>query len=166
MGITPTVPVVTIPINKEDLFFVLLRLIQMLNDADPFSDIPEEVLSDIVNEGDDDGELVIEEGPTEDDADISAEEEVLPPTYFRELYAAQDDFTIAVCNEYIGLFALLSTPLNAHPKLKKEFIAYAHEHGEDIEFTSEKVEPKRPKLSIVPPPKTNPDDKDNPPPKK
>jgi hypothetical protein len=154
MGKVPPLPNTTIVFNKEDLFYALLRLYQMINDADPHSDTT-----------DDDDDVVFEEDQGSGEEE-TVEPEVPPPTYFQKLYADQNDFRVSVVNEYIGLFALFSSPLDDDPKLKKEFIAYAAERGEDIEFTNEKTPPPGPKLFIVPPQKSGPNGGSKKPPKK
>jgi len=88
---------------------------------------------------------------------------ILYTNYFRTLYAAQDDFNVGMINEFIGLFAILSTPLDNDPALKREFIEYARQQGKDIEFTKGEAPPKKPTLSIVPPQKDSPDDGKTPP---
>lgn len=155
MGKVPPLPNSTILYNKEDIFFALLRLYQMINDADPYSD----------NIDDDDEAVIFEEDQGGEEEEAGGPE-ASPPTYFQQLYAAQNDFVVSVVNEYIGLFALFSSPLDDDPALKAEFIAYAAERGEDIEFTNEKISPPGPKLFIVPPLKDDTDDKDKKPPKK
>jgi hypothetical protein len=154
MGKVPPLPNSTIAFNKEDIFYVLLRLYRMMNDADPFNNFTD----------DDEESFVFDEEQNEEGGGVD-ETEVPPPTYFQRFYAAQDEFVVAVVNDYISLFALLSSPLDADPVLKKEFIAYAHEHGEDIEFTNDTLPP-APKLFIVPPQKDDPDGKGKKPPKK
>lgn len=155
MGTVPPLPNPMISYNKEDIFYILLRLYQMMNDADPYSDLADDEDEPVVFEPDE------QEGESEEE-----QVEAPPPTYFQTLYAAQDDFTVAVVNEYIGLFALLSTPLDHDPELKKEFLAYALARGEEIEFTNERTSPPAPKLFIVPPEKNDPDDSGKKPPKK
>jgi hypothetical protein len=155
MGTMPSPPNLMISYNKEDIFYILLRLYQMMNDADPFSDLAE-----------DEDESVVFEADEEEGEEEGEETEASPPAYFQALYAAQDEFTVAVVNEYIGLFALLSTPLDHDPELKKEFLAYALARGEEIEFTNERRAPPAPKLFIVPPEKDNSDNSGKKPPKK
>jgi hypothetical protein len=147
MGKMPPPSNSTIAFNKEDLFYALLRLYQLMNAADPSNDV---------------AAVTFEEDQDEEEAD---ELEASPSNYFKKLYAAQHDFLVDMINDYIGLFALLSSPLDTDPKLKKEFIAYAHERGEDIEFTNDTL-PSAPKLFIVPPQKDDPNGKNKKPPKK
>jgi hypothetical protein len=156
MDMVPPLPNLGISFNKEDIFYVLLRLYRMMNDADPFNNFTD----------DEEGESVDFEEDQDAEVGEVEETEPPPPDYFQKLYAAQDNFVVAVVNDYISLFALLSSPLDADPALKKEFIAYAARHGEDIEFTNDKVLPPAPKLFIVPSPKDDPNGNGKKPPKK
>lgn len=155
MKTTPPIVSATIPINKEDLFWVLIRLYQLMNDVDPFGNSLDE----------DEGDAFlfeVEKSKTE------KKEEVIEPTterpnHFQTLYAAQDDFNMGMIDEYIGLFAILSAPLNNDPTLKKEFIEYARQQGQNIEYTTDEAQEKKPTLSIVPPQKDSPDNGEKPP---
>lgn len=129
-----------IPIEKEDLFFALVRIYLLIDDIDPDGDIDstiEEVdfhsLMGITGEDD-------EEEPPADDAD-----------HFQTLLMDKDEALLSyrtkMLDEYIGLFALLTSPLENDPLLKKEFQEYAlTKHGVEIEFSTYD---KKPRLTLV-----------------
>ena len=138
------VPADSIPIKKEDLFFALVRLYLLIDDIDPGGD-EDTTINDVdfhslmgIDNGDDD------EGPEEDGPDDD-------PCHFQDLLSSKDESLMEYAEKtagiYIGLFALLSTPLEEDPLLKKEFREYALlEHGVEIEFSTFD---KKPKLTIV-----------------
>lgn len=129
-----------VPFKKEDLFFALVRIYQLMEDIDP----DDGTLADTTVDGVDLADLPDDYGE-EDDSEDDA------PFHFQALIGDTREslsmYAEDILDEYIGLFALLSTPLEENPSLKKEFQAYARdEHGVDIEFSSFS---KKPKLVVV-----------------
>lgn len=129
----------SIPIEKEDLFFALVRIYLLMDDIDPNNDI-DTMLDDVDFVG-------ITEFNDEDDEDPTDD----APDYFQTLLMDKDEplfaYRTKTLDEYIGLFALLTSPLEADPLLKKEFQEYAlTKHGVEIEFFTYH---KKPKLMIV-----------------
>lgn len=129
----------SISIEKEDLFFALVRIYLLMDDIDPDNDI-DTMLDDADMSG-------IIEFDDEDDDDVIKD----APDYFQTLLLDKDEplfaYRTKTLDEYIGLFALLTSPLEADPLLKKEFQQYALEkHGVEIEFSTYD---KKPKLTIV-----------------
>lgn len=154
----PVLPA-TIPINKEYLFSVLLRLYQMINDAEFLSGTPDDASPETDDsEGSDSGDVVDESAVDVTDDLVNVEP---PPNHFMTLFEANVSFALGICDEYILLFNILCTPLDADPALKEEFTAYAHKNGEpEFEFISQSVEFRRAKLTLVPPLKKDPEDVD------
>lgn len=130
----------SIPIEKEDLFFALVRIYLLMDDIDPDNDI-DTMLDDVDMTG------IIEFDDGDDDDDVIKD----APDYFQTLLLDKDEplfaYRTKTLDEYIGLFALLTSPLESDPLLKKEFQQYAlQKHGVEIEFSTYD---KKPKLTIV-----------------
>lgn len=150
-------PIVTVPIDKEDLFYALLRLFQLADDAFPLDSEVEEPTDSEADE--DEATSEIDATEPDDDAD-----EHPPPNHFQQFFSAMDTLIEKTASEYLDLFALLSTPLLQDPKLKAEFIQYAHDRNMDIVFIEDVVRSRVPKLELVPPHKEPTDDGGNKPP--
>ena len=107
-------------IKKEDLFFALVRLYLLIDDIDPGRDEeePDITAPGLELVGLDDLDDTDEDGPDDN-----------YPGHFQELLYSVDEshmeYAEKTAGEYIGLFALLSTPLEEDPLLKKEFREYA-----------------------------------------
>ncbi len=110
-----------------------------MDDIDPLNDI------DTTIDGIDIAGIVeFDEDDEDDDPDDS-------PTHFQNLLIDRDEslaeYQSNTLDEYISLFALLTSPLEKDPLLKKEFHEYARtKHGVDIEFSHFSA---KPKLTLV-----------------
>lgn len=135
----------TVLFKKADLFFALIRIFQLLEDVDPGT----------LEEDSDDAEhssLAGLDDEHEGDSGFGDEDDEAPrpfETFLQKHDNAIGEYLSNAASEYIGLFALLSSPLEADPQLKKEFREYAErEHGIDIDFMN--IPDKKPRLTIVP----------------
>jgi hypothetical protein len=132
--------------QKTDLFYVLVRLHQLMRDADLLTE--------------DDILFAAEEG--EDIADDEFDPELGPPTIFSDFLAGNETLIGNLANnyadEFANLFTILSAPLLLDPELKAEFLRYALEtHGEEITFEPVVPESKKPQLTVVPTAPKEPD---------
>lgn len=151
----------TVALPKEDLFCVLARLFWLIEDINPLADMMEIVMDEDSSGKFADDEMFHEETP-EDMGLIS------PPIFHQVFRAAQDVHEMQIANEYIELFAILSVPLKAEPRLKKEFEAYvAEKYGMEINILPgrDSGEKKKPRLALVrpDPPEVPPDPPETPP---
>ena len=143
MANTPLGPMT---IEKDDLFFVLVRLFQLLRDVSLPTDEDDPAFTPDLELGDEEGD---------DGADSDTESDIVSTTPFGDFLDEHDYIVAELGNAYgdqfADLFAILATPLLADPKLRDEFIRFAIErYGETIVFTT--PPPPKAKLTLVPSP--------------
>jgi hypothetical protein len=139
----PTPP--TIAIDKEALFVALCRIYQLMESADPEGNL--------VGQSDEMSTVVFTGAARNIESRKGDDPWSEPPTLFDDLFDACENFSSRFVGEHIGLFALLSGPIEDDPVLRKEFEEYTtRNHGFVITFkTSGKFTKQKPHLSVVRP---------------